>query len=807
MSCLAGSAFAQSNISGVVRAEGQPVINATVTLQANSGSDRETARTNSRGEFQLDDVAAGSYTITVTASGYESYVDPDVEVLADSDFDMEITLAPPINVMEQMTVASASRRPERIVEAPAAVSVISGEELQAASATGQLPRALENTPGVELAQSGVFDFNVNARGFNSSLNRRILVLIDGRDPATGFLGNQEWSAIASSFDTFESMELVRGPGSALYGANAFNGVLNIRSKRPIEDLGGHVSVSGGELATGKIDFRYAGEFGSGWSYRVSGGYYESDTWTQSRTVNELGPDGEFEYPGLGAPEAVQIDEDVQSTYFGFRLDKDMANGHVFTFEAAQTVTENGNALTGIGRVQINESERPWARLNYNTPNWNIMYSWSGRNTPEGQTLLATGTLLYEDSTNQHFEIQANYDFFDGKVQFVGGAAYRDQTIDTANPQGVQTLMRTKRDEDQQALFGQIKWAASEKVDVVLAGRWDDNSLHEAQKSPKAAIVYKFNPSHSVRATYNEAFQTPNYSEYFLLSRSANVVPFAALQDAVALGGFGADLRTPGILDWQNLNLVAVGNDQLVPEQIKSFEIGYKGIIGGQVYLTVDAYKSTLTNFVTDLLPGANNNIPAWQFVEPDVPGAIRNTLIQTLQSILGPSFSGLTNLSDPYRPAGLTLPDGHPVLTASYTNAGEVDTEGIDIAMNWFVNDKWTVDANWSWFDYDVVDQLFGDALLPNASDNKFNIGFTYDHEKLRASFKYKYVEGFDWATGVFAGFIPDYELVNLSGEYRFTDAFQVNLSITNALDDEHFQIFGGSLNGRRALATLKYGF
>ena len=137
--------------------------------------------------------------------------------------------------LSELTVTGASKVPERAVEAPAAVSVVEPRVLQATGITGQAPLALREVPGVDLVQSGMNDYNVNARGFNSTLNRRVLVLQDGRDLAIAFLGSQEWNALAVPTDEYSKMELVRGPGSALYGANAFLGVVNVitrRSRRP-----------------------------------------------------------------------------------------------------------------------------------------------------------------------------------------------------------------------------------------------------------------------------------------------------------------------------------------------------------------------------------------------------------------------------------------------------------------------------------------------------------------------------------------------------------------------------------------------
>lgn len=815
LATLASAAFAQGIIRGTVKTENGPAANVLVTLEG--GSTERTTVTDTQGRFLFGDVAAGTYSAIFSAQGLTSHTEDDIQVQDGITVNLDIFLIANLNIMESMTVASASRRPERVVEAPAAVTVITEKELASQTTSGQLPRALETTPGVELAQAGVYDFNLNARGFNSSLNRRILVLVDGRETATGFLGNQEWSAISSSMDTFASMELVRGPGSALYGANAFNGVLNITSKRPVDDLGGVFSVGGGELSTRRADLRYAGEFGNGWSYRVNAGYFASSTWSESRTAADL----PFEYDGLGSPEQVPLDEDdVTGNLAGLRFDKDFDSGSVLTMEAGWANIENALAVTGIGRVQITESERPWYRVNYNMENWNFMYTNSQRNTPQGQRSLGTGNLLWEDSEIQTLEIQGNYDLWDGRVQLVFGGSYTEEDIDTSDPNGNHTLMKEAKQEDMQALFGQAKIAVNEKLDVVLAGRWDDSSLHESQESPKAALVYKFNPNNSVRLTYNEAFQTANYSEYFLRAASANIIPFGAIQDGVVLGGFGLDLRNvgqdgqplgpnngPPLLDWQNIPVVAAGNPDLVPEQIESWEVGYKGIIGEKLFLTVDYYESTSTNFITDLLPGVNPNFTSFQ-IQENIPAPIADALRSTLNGALGPLAVGLTNQTVDSNPSGLSVtPDGHPVLVVSYTNAGEVDTNGLDVAFNYYVNDKWTIMGNYSWFDFEVIDQLVSDALTPNASENKWNLGVTYSADRLSAGLKLHVVEGFPWAAGVFVGQIPDYETINFNLQWDFAEQWEMGLDINNLADEEHYQIFGGSVNGRRALGTVRYRF
>ena len=131
-------------------------------------------------------------------------VEPNATVAAD------VGLEPVTIALSEIVVQGASRAPDRIVEAPAAISVVLPEVLQNTSITGQAPVALQAVPGVDVVQNGVNDFNVNARGFNSSLNRRMLVLQDGRDLAIAFLGSQEWNGLTQPLEDLGKVEVVRG---------------------------------------------------------------------------------------------------------------------------------------------------------------------------------------------------------------------------------------------------------------------------------------------------------------------------------------------------------------------------------------------------------------------------------------------------------------------------------------------------------------------------------------------------------------------------------------------------------------------
>ncbi len=784
----AGLALAQGTgrIEGkVTRQDGTPLAGVTVRVE---DLDRA-ALTDASGAYVIAGVPPGTYEVTFSLSDH-TVTESGVVVSAEAPRTLDKSVDWDVSFAETITVYSVSRREERITDAPAAVTVVPQQDIEIKASSGQIPKLLEFSPGVDFTQSGLYDTNFNTRGFNSSLNRRILTLIDGRDPSVPFLGSQEWAAVSFPMDELATVELVRGPGSALYGANAFSGVLNMTTRSPRGNEGGKIRLTGGDLDTRRGEVRYAG-VASDWGWKLMGGYTESDDFTLARNASV-----EYSTICLSAAqtnclrrEAVPLALDqVKIGFGGVRLDRYFGETSSLTLEGGTASLEGPTFVTGIGRVQVTDVNRPWGRLNFNTPHWNFLGSYDKRKA-EDQIALSSGAHLFEDSSNLNTEIQGNTGFAGGKAFAVGGVAYRQQKVDTANNAGVQTLMDSAKDEHSQAAFGQLEYNFTAKLKGVVAARVDDSTLHDTQFSPKGSLVISANPSHTFRLTYNEAFQVPNYSEFFLQAPAgAPITAFAPLEAALApfLGGQTLGLRS--------IPLLARGNNDLTVEEIKSYEAGYNGIFGSKLYLTIDYYKSRIENFVTDLLPGVN---PAFTPYTPPafLPAPVAAQVIGTLRAGLGPNFAGLATVN------------GFPALVFSYANAGKVDTQGVDVSFNYYATNRWLADFNYSWFDFEVKEKNERDQLLPNAPENKASAGVTYNGDRWTGSLKYRWVDDFPWAAGVFVGDVPSYSLVDLGVIFKINDNWQVGLDASNLLDEEHWESFGGDLLSRRALANVSFSW
>ena len=813
--------------------------------------------TNTDGRYTLRRVPAGPQTVVFRWLGYAP-AQVQVVVEANSTVTADAALEAVVVSLGEIVVEGASRGPERIVEAPAAISVVPQEVLQSVAITGQAPMALQSVPGVDVVQSGVNDFNVNARGFNSTLNRRVLTLQDGRDLAIAFLGSQEWNGMTQPLDELGKVEMVRGPGSALYGANAFSGVINITTPEAREVLGNKFTFAGGELESFRADGRHASLLADGRiGLRVNGGYNTSDTWSRSRTltngtslqqeyedatdepvpftVERLPLKGQVADPVTGE---VSGDRDALRNIYGSgRLDYYLDNGSVVSVDGGAARVENEIFVTGIGRVQVDEAIKPYARAAWAAERFNIFGYWNSRTSLEPQFSLTSGIPIEERSDIFHLEGQNNWDFNQERGRVVYGASYRNTMVNTSG-----TLMNPVNDDRSDALYsayGQLEYRITPKVRLVGAARFDDGDLIDGQFSPKGAVVFSPDENHSFRFSVNRAFQTPNYSEFFLqvpvqapstgpatLEGSIETY-YAALQAALPPGSLDG-LTITGDLPWEfsgQTQALALGNEDLDVETVTGWEVGYKGTVGERLYVTADAYINELRNFVTDLLPGVNPDFPTFALdATANVPAelaAIDQRLAgfglpadHPLRAPIPLLLGGYSQLAASTTVLGgnalATLPDGSRAVVLSYTNAGTVTERGIELGVGYQFTPEFRGDVTFTGFGFSVDEdeQAVGDQLLPNTPSKKATFSASYAGQQgFDGNVTLRISDGYEWATGIFQGYVPASEMLNVSAGYRINNNVRIHATATNLFDQQRFQMFGGSVIGRRVLGGITANF
>ncbi|HEX6850854.1 MAG TPA: TonB-dependent receptor, partial [Candidatus Polarisedimenticolaceae bacterium] len=570
---------------------------------------KRTDDTDAGGYFSFSKVPLGTYAVVLTR-GEETKVVPLV-VSEAGTVKVEFEVDWELQGYEEMTVV-AEALATKVVDAPAAVTAIHEEEIAQVASTGQVPKILEFTPGAEVTQSGLYDFNFNTRGFNSSLNRRVSTYIDGRDVGVVLLGAQEWAAISGGLDDVAQLEFIRGPSAALYGANASSGVVNITSKAPKDSLGGLFRTTFGELNSRGVDFRQAFQFGDGWYAKVLAGFKDSGDYSISRNPDVVvAPEySEFcllvgETDCLPGERTLPREQDNEIRFGAVRVDRYFSDKVLLTAEIGLSTIKGPVFQTGIGRVQNLDSKRPFYRLNFSSPHWNVLAHYTSR---EGEQVnmvkaLVVGYELTTDDQRWGVEAQGNWKFSGDRVRFAIGAAHTEERVDTYDRSlGRQTVLWEPIETNRQAIFSQLDWSANTHFKFVFAGRLDKSTLHETQFSPKAAAVWNINSENSMRLTYNRAFQVANYSELFLHT------PISYFP----IGGFVRTIcgAPPPILpepvdcgiEGDFVPILAVGNDDLKLEHTEAWELGYSGLLASKVLVTVDYYRSKNDDFITDLVP-------------------------------------------------------------------------------------------------------------------------------------------------------------------------------------------------------------
>jgi iron complex outermembrane receptor protein len=838
-------------VTGTVtrKSDGSRLASVSVTVRGAGAS----AVTGTDGRFVLQRVPEGAQTLLIRWLGYQPQ-EASVQVTAGGSQTVDVALdAQPITLGE-IVVEGASRAPERVVEAPAAVAVIDPVAARSLSVTGQVPLALATAPGVDLVQSGMNDFNLNARGYNSTLNRRVLVLQDSRDLSIAFLGAQEWNGMSLPGEDLGRIEVVRGPGSALYGANAFAGVVNINTPAAREVVGTKVTLAGGELSTLRADVRQAGLLSAGrLGYRVNLGYNRSDTWTRSRTlitggdfiaeyaaatdqtVNRPAPgfellplSGQTRAAGTGAASGER--DPLVNMYGAARFDYYADNGAVGTVEGGATQVENEVFVTGIGRVQVLKGFKPWSRLAWVAPQYNVTAWYTGRDTKDPQVSLASGAPLIEHSAIFHVEGQYHHGFAGDAGRIVLGASFRQYNVNTDT--SLMAPQDDNRSDSYYSTYGQVEYKLLATLRAVVAGRFDDGTIFDPQFSPKGALVFSPNERHSIRVTVNRAFQTPNYSELYLRARAG--APRGAPDTlerglegyfATIRANFGADPNlpaTPVNLPWSFSPFTqpfALGNANLDVEKVTGWEVGYKGSLTNRIYASLDLYQNQLSNFVTDLLPRVNpdpvyplypltdggTNIPQ-TLTDLDAYLASRglpqtHPLRAAIPTLRG-GYNGLNGLV-------VTLPNGQRAIYVSYANAGKVKERGAELAIGYHLTDELRVEGSYTFFDFDPPEgSLAGDQLLPNTPKHKGTLNVQYaGSQGLELGVMLRRQTAFNWAAGVFSGFVDWSQTLNVNAGYRVGNNLRIHAVATNVFDQKRFHIYGGSVVGRRVIAGVTATF
>src|SRR6186713_1051436 len=225
---------------------------------------------NNQGDFIFQKVNQGKITLIISYVGYET-IELSADVTNDNTTYISAALLLDTKPGSEIVI-SASKRPEKITNAPASIQVIGVKDLNqfAGSNVGELVSKIQ---GIEYTRNGITDITFNARGFNSAFNNKVLQLVDGRNSMAALSGSLPLNnRTSASKDDIERFEIVLGPQSALYGPNALNAVFNYMTKDPRKYQGTTIAVSAGNHYVFSGRLRHAERINNKWSYKITGEY-------------------------------------------------------------------------------------------------------------------------------------------------------------------------------------------------------------------------------------------------------------------------------------------------------------------------------------------------------------------------------------------------------------------------------------------------------------------------------------------------------------------------------------------------------
>ncbi len=225
------------------------------------------------------------------------------------------------------TVTSVSKRAQRLEDAASAVFVLTGEDLRRSGAT-HLPDTLRLVPGMNVASVNSHQWAVSARGFDAVYGNKLLVLVDGRTVYNPFFSGVLWDFQQTPLHDLDRIEIIRGPGATLWGANAVNGVVNIVSRDARDTLGGLLHVGAGDVEKSYATVRYGGRIDDNTFYRVFASQRSRDDFTRS--------------------DGTSANDDWRTVHGGFRLDRHTASDTHLTWQADATrIDHEGGASHGV----------------------------------------------------------------------------------------------------------------------------------------------------------------------------------------------------------------------------------------------------------------------------------------------------------------------------------------------------------------------------------------------------------------------------------------------------------------------------
>lgn len=826
-------------VFGTVRdsATGEVLPGARVQLRNATGEVVHAIETDNRGRYRLRG-PGGRYSLSFTGIGFRAAEVTGLTLDPGTTSRMDLTLARQPLLLAPVEVVS--RKPEEALNAPGALTIVRREAIAERTALAVSDHLLDAT-GVDLASKGLGKATYSARGPNTASSAALLVLQDHRLASIPSLRLNVPYLIPATSEDIERIEIARGPSSAIYGPNADRGVVHIITRSPFASRGATLSLSAGERSVRMAAIRVAGRLGEKVAARLSGEYLAGDDW-EFRDTNEV----------------VARDSRVERAGGTARLDWRPDDRTTLVLAGGLTQAIRNVDLTSIGSIQI----RDWrymfgqARVSRDRLFVNLYYNASDA----GESFqLYNGAPLVDDSRALSAQVQHGT-LLGSAIDLTYGADL--QRVEPRTGRTFHGRNEDRDEMTEVGAYLNAWLALSARWSVIVAARGDHhNRLDDFVISPRVGLVFQPASNHALRLTFNRATSTPTATDLFLdLQVRSNLdglpfeirtrgmneaytfrrdcsgglcmrspfigdgTAFLPLDATVAWDGLVAILQSKGVdisqiprpsasdvgtvlgrfnVETRAFDPVLVGDVTDVPAGKRTWnttvETGYRGFFGKRFSLSLDVYRSRVTNLTSSRSVQTPN-----AFLEA---GSLAAYLGRYLPAAEASALAGAAARV----PLGIISPvqgDSTEILVLSRQGA-KVTYWGADLEAAADVGRYVTITGHYSWTSEDILRSPGGFAdIVFNAPQHKGGLGATFRHPAsgLSAGLRGRAVSSFPVRSGEYQGQVESYLIVDGEVGYRlpWIPTVSVRLSAANLLDHRHQEFVGAPAIGRLVIARVR---
>ena len=450
-----------------------------------------------------------------------------------------------LNVEDLMNVevTSVARHPEKLIGAASAIQVITQEDIRRSGATS-IPEALRLADNLQVAQKNSHDWAISARGFNTDLANKLLVMVDGRTVYTPLYSGVFWDVQDYVLEDIDHIEVISGPGGALWGANAVNGVINIITKSAKDTQGLYADAGGGTQPRDFASARYGGVLGPDTEFRVYGKFFDRD--------NEVLANGNPEPDSWRQGRA------------GFRIDSEASAQDRLTLQGDYYDGRENEQTGGISDTSGGNILGRWTRTLSEESDVNLQSYFDQTHISDPVSPLVVSGLkfspagtFYDDLTTYDVDFQHRFGV-GARNRIVWGLGFR-YTHDAVVNAPALGFFPAVLDQNLYSGFVQDEIVLRTDLSFTLGTKLEHNDYTGFEFEPDARLSWTLNPNQSLWAAVSRAVRTPSRIDHDL---SEGTPPYLVLLE---------------------------GGSNFTSETVVAYELGYRAQVSSKFTASVSSF--------------------------------------------------------------------------------------------------------------------------------------------------------------------------------------------------------------------------